>query len=64
MRIVWLMPVAYIAGIEGFGWFLPYLAFVGLIVGLAGALKKLPKAQIHVPEAAPAFPLELEPALA
>jgi hypothetical protein len=28
MLTVWLIPVAYVAGIEGFGWFVPYLLFV------------------------------------
>lgn len=28
MRTVWLIPVAYVAGIEGFGWFVPYLLLV------------------------------------
>lgn len=28
MRTVWMIPLAYVAGIEGFGWFVPYLLFV------------------------------------
>lgn len=34
MRTVWLIPVAYVAGIEGFGWFVPYLLFVCAIATL------------------------------
>lgn len=35
MRTVWLMPVAYVAGIEGFGWFVPYLLFLCVVATLA-----------------------------
>jgi hypothetical protein len=35
MRTVWLIPLAYVAGIEGFGWFVPYLLFVCAIATLA-----------------------------
>lgn len=34
MLKVWLVPVAYVAGIEGFGWFVPYLLFVCAIATL------------------------------
>ena len=35
MRIVWLIPVAYVAGIEGFGFFLPYLLFLCMVATFA-----------------------------
>ena len=38
MRVLLLMPVAYVAGIEGFGWFVPYVLFIcamGLLVRIA-----------------------------
>lgn len=28
---MWLIPVAYVAGIEGFGWFVPYLLFLCVV---------------------------------
>lgn len=34
MRVVWFFPLTYIAGIDGFGWFVPYL----LLVMLAAAM--------------------------
>jgi hypothetical protein len=34
MRVVWFFPLTYIAGIDGFGWFVPYL----LVVSLAAAM--------------------------
>jgi hypothetical protein len=34
MRVVWFFPLTYIAGIDGFGWFVPYL----LLVSLAAAM--------------------------
>ena len=32
MRLLAFMPLTYIAGVEGFGWFVPYLIIVGLAV--------------------------------
>ena len=34
MRLVWFFPLTYVAGIDGFGWFVPYL----LVVGAAAAV--------------------------
>lgn len=39
MRFLLLTPLAYIAGIDGFSWFVPYLGLVGLIVGVAHIVK-------------------------
>jgi hypothetical protein len=65
MRIVWLMPVTYIAGIEGFGWFVPYLLFLCVVATVARMKRKRP--QGAAPNARTELPsslLELEPALA
>jgi hypothetical protein len=40
MRIFLFTPVAYVAGIEGFGIFLPYLAFIALMMLFARNMKK------------------------
>ena len=40
MRTVWLIPVAYVAGIEGFGWFVPYLLFVCAVATFARLRKR------------------------
>lgn len=34
MRVLWFLPLTYLAGIEGFGWFMPYLLLVGCVSGL------------------------------
>ena len=31
MRLVWFLPLTYVAGIDGFGWFVPYLIVVGTL---------------------------------
>lgn len=31
MRLVWFFPLTYVAGIDGFGWFVPYLLLVGAV---------------------------------
>jgi hypothetical protein len=35
MRIFLLTPVAYIAGIEGFGWFVPYVLLICGVAAIA-----------------------------
>ena len=65
MRIVWLMPVTYIAGIEGFGWFVPYLLFLCIVATVVRmkrqrVLRAAPIARAALPPSL----LELEPALA
>ena len=34
MRLMWFLPLAYLAGIDGFGWFVPYLLLVGAVAAL------------------------------
>jgi hypothetical protein len=65
MRIVWLIPVAYVAGIEGFGWFVPYLLFLCVVATLA-RMKRQRAGTIGAaaPVELPASLLELEPAAA
>jgi hypothetical protein len=73
MRTVWLIPVAYVAGIEGFGWFVPYLLFVCTIATVARmkaaagrrrALLAQSGSQARPLNVAIESPLELEPASA
>lgn len=65
MRIVWLIPVAYVAGIEGFGWFVPYLLFLCVVATFARLKRQRPSAIGAVaPVELPASLLELEPAAA
>ena len=65
MRIVWLMPVTYIAGIEGFGWFVPYLLFLCVIATVVRIKRQRVQRTAPVPRAElPPSLLELEPALA
>jgi hypothetical protein len=50
MRTVWLIPLAYVAGIEGFGLFVPYLLFV---CGVATISRMRNRHARHVPSPAP-----------
>ena len=63
MRVLWLMPMTFVAGIDGFGWFLPYLAAVGLIVALYRLLKSNGRPGLVADEAGPPHASELEAAL-
>ncbi|HSU68122.1 MAG TPA: hypothetical protein VLJ39_14690 [Tepidisphaeraceae bacterium] len=40
MRTLMLIPVAYVAGIEGFGIFMPYLLFVCVVATMARAVRR------------------------
>lgn len=40
MRLVWLIPATYVAGIEGFGIFMPYLAFVCTVAAVARMVQR------------------------
>ncbi|HEY2586825.1 MAG TPA: hypothetical protein VGI81_13860 [Tepidisphaeraceae bacterium] len=63
MRIVWLIPVAYVAGIEGFGFFVPYLLFLCAVATLARMKRHRPRRAGGVALAQLSAPLlELEPA--
>ena len=65
MRIVWLIPVAYVAGIEGFGWFVPYLLLLCVIATVARMKRQRPRRAGGVALAELSAPLlELEPAAA
>ena len=64
MRILLLTPVAYVAGIEGFGIFLPYLAFMGVVIVVARRLNRRARTAAVNALAAPSQPLELEAAVA
>jgi hypothetical protein len=64
MRFLLLTPLAYIAGIDGFSWFVPYLGLLGLTVGVARIVKSarrgLAGAQVSLSETD--LELELAPA--
>ena len=63
MRLIWFLPLTYLAGIEGFGWFVPYL----LLVGAAAALlsrKRTARHAVGVSIPVNSNLLELEPAAA
>jgi hypothetical protein len=45
MRAVWFLPIAYLAGIHGFAYFVPYLLFVASVAGLCGWLKRVSEAR-------------------
>ena len=64
MRAVWLMPVTYFAGIHGFGYFVPYLIFVGAVAGIVGLLRKRAAKPVPIPIRNTPRELELEPASA
>jgi hypothetical protein len=63
MRILLFTSVAYVAGIEGFGFFLPYLAFMGVVIVTARYMNRRSRAAVAIPVSAPRA-LELEPAIA
>ena len=64
MRSLWFMPMTYLAGIHGFAYFVPYLAFVGAAALLIGYSRKLRKGlvPVPVPAFAPQSELEMAPA--
>jgi hypothetical protein len=43
MRILLYVPVAYVAGIEGFGLFLPYIVFIAAILVVVQQMKHRPR---------------------
>jgi hypothetical protein len=43
MRILLYVPIAYVAGIEGFGLFLPYIMFVATILVVTQQMKNRPR---------------------
>jgi hypothetical protein len=64
MRTVWLIPVAYVAGIEGFGWFVPYLLFVCAIATLRRIVSRRTRSSAGIHSLDRFDCLELEPAAA
>ena len=62
MRLLLLLPLTYIAGIDGFGWFVPYLMLVGLV---AAVLRRAGTVRLSTIRAAETLDLsELEPTVA
>ena len=63
MRSLWFMPLTFVAGIDGFGWFVPYLLVVSAIAALwararqnpqrPGRFVRLPSPNLSELEAAP-----------
>ena len=64
MRTLLYVPVAYVAGIEGFGLFLPYILFIAATMILARQLKNSRRRAIANQTFPTAGLLELEPAAA
>ena len=61
MRVLWFMPLTFLAGIHGFGLFVPYLLIVSAVASVAQHAKarsrtRAPREPIAVPEI-----LEFEP---
>jgi len=42
VRALWFMPLTFIAGIDGFGWFMPYLL---VVVGVAAVGRRVSRAR-------------------
>jgi hypothetical protein len=40
MRLFVFMPLAYISGIEGFGWFVPYVLFICSVAAISRLIQK------------------------
>lgn len=59
MRSLWFMPMTYLAGIHGFAYFVPYLAFIGVTALLIGYSRKMRKDLVPVPAFAPQSELEM-----
>ena len=63
MRLIWFLPLTYLAGIDGFGWFVPYLLLVGAAAALLSRRRTSRRvARLITPRASDL--LELEPAAA
>jgi hypothetical protein len=43
MRTLLYVPIAYVAGIEGFGLFLPYIVFIAAILVVVQQMKHRPR---------------------
>lgn len=39
-RVMWFMPLTFIAGIDGFDWFMPYLLAVVALAALRGGMSR------------------------
>ncbi|HXE51782.1 MAG TPA: hypothetical protein VN541_02160 [Tepidisphaeraceae bacterium] len=66
MRLVWFLPVTFVAGIDGFELFVPYLLVVLLIAAACAQLKRISRHTERsklTPAPADGFS-ELEPAAA
>jgi hypothetical protein len=54
MRTLLYVPVAYVAGIEGFGLFLPYIVFIAAVMVMSQYMKTRPQpievAELQIPE--------------
>jgi hypothetical protein len=64
MRLIWFLPLTYLAGIDGFGWFIPYLLVVGIVAALVSRLRSVRRRGIRVRIPVPGNLLEFEAAAA
>ena len=39
MRVLLMLPLTFLAGVDGFGWFVPYLVLIGAAVGVVRFVK-------------------------
>lgn len=46
MRLMWLLPLAYVAGVDGFAMFAPYLAFFLATAHLLRRRRPVPVRQV------------------
>jgi hypothetical protein len=64
MRLLWFFPLTYLAGIDGFGWFVPYLLLVGAVAALLSRVRTVRRRAVRVRVPFSDNLLELEPAAA
>ena len=64
MRLLWFFPLTYLAGIDGFGWFVPYLLLVGMVAALLRRMRTIRRRAVRVSIPLPGNLLELEAAAA
>jgi len=62
MRLLWFFPLTYLAGIDGFGWFIPYLLLVVAAAALLSRMRTIRRRAVRVSVPLPGNLLELEAA--
>ena len=62
MRLLLFFPLTYLAGIDGFGWFVPYLLLVGAVAALLSRMRTVRRRAVRVSVPLSGNLLELEAA--